>query len=131
MLTYLLVCFAWMFFRADSISDIGRILAKFAGMGTEVTNLFTSAQSCGLKESLRDTLLLRHSLSGHAFRQMFISFLYMGTLFSVGLITRKESGISIIKRQHPVIRWICYYAVVAVIMYSSPEEESQFIYFQF
>ncbi|MCQ2249262.1 MAG: hypothetical protein MJZ50_09650 [Treponema sp.] len=54
-----------------------------------------------------------------------------GIVFSVGIITRKESGLSIIKRKHPVIRWICYYAVVAVIMYSSPEEESQFIYFQF
>lgn len=133
LVTYLLVCFAWMFFRADSIADIGRILAKFAGMGSEVTAFFTRAQSSGLKESLRDALLLKHSLSGHAFKQMFVSFLYMGILFSVGIITRKESGLSIIKRKHPVIRWLCYYAAVYTILYSyfSSQTESQFIYFQF
>lgn len=131
--TYILVCFAWIFFRANNIHDIPLIFSKIGNLFTELKAFLSCIPEYGLKESLRARLLLEHGLSGHAMTELIISFFYVFILFMVGLYTRKESGLAIIRRKNIVIRWLCYYAVMIIIVYSyfTSHGETQFIYFQF
>lgn len=131
--TYILVCFAWIFFRANSISDAEILLNKLTKIPGELSLFIKGIPSIGIKDAIRDLLLLKITLTGHAFTETAISWFYMGILFIVGLVTRKESGIEIIRRKNCFTRWILYILIFYSIMYAmtSSGQQSEFIYFQF
>ena len=112
--TFLLVCFAWIFFRADSVTGALLIIKQmFTGVGSYVL-----------------------SIPGLNSFNIFILVFSVIVLFVVDYIC--ELGISIeniILRQNIVIRWLIYaLAVWSVIMlgiYGVSYTSSQFIYFQF
>jgi len=113
-LVFLLVCFAWIFFRSASLSEAGfainRIftgfkLAKTAELGLDKANLIALAVSAFV-------------------------------LFSVSAL-RENGKISLEKTEKMNIfaRWLIYYALIFAVLifgiYGPGYAESQFIYFQF
>jgi alginate O-acetyltransferase complex protein AlgI len=115
MVTFFLVCFAWIFFRANSISDAIYIISRlFTGweslaiqalkatrfFGIEKFHLITGVVSVGI-------LLLIHLLQGDTHFDQWLS--------------KKRTG----------LRWAVYYSMVLAILLFGNFGTKEFIYFQF
>lgn len=120
-LTFGMICLAWIFFRANTISDAGYILTHlFSGLKTLPADLF-SMPFVKLNILLgRDKFDFIAALCGIAF------------LIVTHLLQRKESGRALLGRQNVYVRWAFYYAIICSILFLGAYNESQqFIYFQF
>lgn len=116
--TFVLVAFAWIFFRANSVHSAFYI----------VKHLFT-----GIPEIL--SKLLNHQsvfeYIGLGKRDLILSVLLILFLESVHYIQSKKS-LSVIFTQKPMyVRWAVYYGVILAILFLGVFENRQFIYFQF
>ena len=104
--TFNLVCLAWIFFRANSLSDgLYVITGMFAGVGTTKTFL-----------SLQDTSQL---------------VILIVSLVIICLARYKEFTIDKISALPAYLRWGIYYALVLSIISFASYGEEKFIYFKF
>ncbi len=114
LLTFLLVTFSWIFFRANSVSEAGYIIKQLS------TTTFSFSQ---IKETL-----LQLNISIPFF--ITISLLICLLIFSDWL--QERAGIiQFVNRRSVAIRWSVYFAVVGMIMFFGVWGNQQFIYFQF
>ncbi|MDC6366496.1 MBOAT family protein [Muricauda sp. AC10] len=115
-ITFTIVCFAWVFFRANSFADSTTIIAGF------FTNNFN--------ELFGDNLYLI-GFKEHEFSLLALSIL---SLTLLERFHRKQSILSILNKQPIVFRWAVYLSIAVFItifgVYGS-EVPSEFIYFQF
>ncbi len=106
--TLIAVCFAWIFFRAHTISDAGYI----------VTHLFTG---------------LSHPLDGVLVGRTVSRMILIGAFFAVELW--QEQGGSILtslNRAPALMRWATYFGMVyACVFFYLHSQQQSFIYFQF
>ncbi|WMJ82393.1 MBOAT family O-acyltransferase [Clostridium sp. MB40-C1] len=117
LITFILVDFAWIFFRANSISDAIYIIKNlFNGLGDVQ----------GLNE-IKD-ILLSLGLDKVSFGVGVIAIVIMEIAH---LIQARQSLIKFIREKPILIRWTFYYALILTIMLFGVFEQSQFIYFQF
>ena len=119
LITFLLVDFTWIFFRADSLTAaIGVIRRMFAGFGMP---------------PFRDGSLFSLGLSKLDFM---LALIWIAVLVAVDILHRRNVGIrSWILRQRLVIRWTVYIAAIFIVLifgfYGPNYDAAQFIYFQF
>ena len=114
--TFLLVCFAWVFFRAATISDALYVLSHmFAGIGSPDSYI----RSCALQMGLTFSNLVFHCLP-------------MIPLFFFDLFSLKTDVIARISKQRFFIRWPVYILLLLVILlFSEKGVTTEFIYMQF
>ena len=116
--TFILVDFAWIFFRAQSMTVAIAVIAK----------IFTGFNP----KSLLNGGLFELGLDKANFIMALISIFI---LFCVSLIRRRHSIRAFLARQNIVIRWAFYFAVIFTILifgvYGPGYSAAQFIYFQF
>jgi D-alanyl-lipoteichoic acid acyltransferase DltB (MBOAT superfamily) len=104
-LTYILICFSWIFFRAENVQDAFLIIRKIV---SPTGPLF------------KDNLVMLYGLIGVAvlmareFKQEFM-----------------RHSISLFDNRNPYIRYATYLAVLMLISLIGVYDGSQFIYFQF
>lgn len=116
--TFILVDFAWIFFRAGSmtvaVGVIRSIFTNFAPYSLLNGGVF----ELGLKAS-----------------DFALAILSIAVLFTVSLIRRRHSIRAFIARRNIVIRWAIYFAIIFIILifgvYGPGYSAAQFIYFQF
>lgn len=106
--TFNLVCFAWIFFRANSLSDAAYI----------VMHLFSPTNSRIVELGLRVSDFL---IAGAA---IFI-------LELVQFVQRRTSVRQLVATQPLIIRWPVYYAAILTVLVFGKFTSQQFIYFQF
>lgn len=115
--TFILVDFAWIFFRANKFSD-SVILIK---------NMFYFNPWIFYDGSIFKQLLNS--------KDFFMAAFGIGTVFIVDLIQRKQSLRLLISKQNIVFRWAIYLAAVIIIftfgIYGPGFNAQQFIYMQF
>ncbi len=110
--TFVLVCFAWIFFRANSLSDLRVLLTK----------LFTPWGS------LSDTL----SAMGLGVAAIIVTVLSIIVLDEFDILTGYESDeLAVCNRGKTSVVWCVWAVAVAWIMLLSVGGASSFIYFQF
>lgn len=115
--TFILVCFAWIFFRSNSISDaifIIRNLFKDLSNLKNIGYLVNSIEVLGLG---RTELIL-----------MIILLVFMELIH---LLERKKDIISYLNEKPLFFRWTCYYVLAFIIVFFQYSGGQQFIYFQF
>lgn len=119
-ITFVLVDFAWIFFRANSLSDAMYICS----------NLFTDI-STGLSYAAISELLATLGIKKFDFLMGIISIVFLELIHKY----QGESSIAKIINEKPLwIRWsFCYLILFAIILLGGYgyEEHTQFIYFQF
>ncbi len=104
--TFNLVCFAWIFFRANSIDDAFIL----------VRNLFEPAMDwAGLQN--------KYSLS--------LAFASLGTLILIELFQEGFKLSDLLDKKPTLIRWSVYSAAIVVILVFANYNVEEFIYFQF
>ena len=107
LMTFHLVTFAWIFFRASSISDALYVAGNlFNGVRLEVLNLFAQA------DLVRAAILILILLTGQALR-------------------KNGSGLQWLRARPVWIRWAIFTAMVIAIINMRPLMQSGFIYLQF
>ena len=97
----------------------------------ELANALSSVHAAGAVEAFRNLFVLDESISGYGIKHCAAAIGCIAVLLSADLITRRERGYDIIKRQHFLIRWICYYLLVFAILFCSVTGKTAFVYFQF
>jgi alginate O-acetyltransferase complex protein AlgI len=122
--TFALTCFAWIFFRANSLSDALYMINKLGSGWAELSSSLLSrnfAYTSGL-------------LKGLGLSQ--VDFLIaVGSIFFLEVIhfvQRRGSGRALLRKQPTAVRWAFYYSLLAAILFLGAFNQSQqFIYFQF
>ncbi len=115
-LTFMLVCIAWIFFRANTLEDAFYI----------VKNLFVFNP-----EIVFNTDLYKLGLEQREFRIALISIL---VLIGANLLERKYDLLQVLRKQPLMIRWGYYLFLTLYILFYGvygDDEKASFIYFQF
>ncbi|MFN8205950.1 MAG: MBOAT family O-acyltransferase [Bacteroidales bacterium] len=116
--TFSLTCFAWIFFRANSLADAFYIIrSSFTGLFADVQAI-RHAEHINLIPGLTKTQLLT----------VLAAILLME---AVHLFQYRVSLNSWITRRPAYVRWSIYYAALFIIFFFGVFENRQFIYFQF
>jgi D-alanyl-lipoteichoic acid acyltransferase DltB (MBOAT superfamily) len=115
-ITFSLVCFAWIFFRADTISDAFNI----------ISNLFTGWERVFAAATLR-----KIPFWGPLKFELIISLISIGILLAAHLMEERWNVIDRFSEKPIWIRWPVYYFFLMAILLFGNLGAKQFIYFQF
>ena len=115
-ITFLLLCFTWIFFRANSITDAVWIIRKlFWDIGRPMVYLQTCVICLGLTKAAAIGILTS-----------------IAVLAIYDLLSLKGDVIAAFSRQKFFIRWPVYVLfLIAIALFSSKNVATEFIYFQF
>lgn len=115
--TFLLICFAWIFFRAKDISDALYIISHI------ITGFGNCLNASVIKESISGLGLSRN--------EFYIAIASIGFMEFVHLVQRHGSIRHMLRDKPAWFRWSLYYAMLFGIIFFGVFRETQFIYFQF
>lgn len=118
--TFVLVCFAWIFFRAANFSDAFYVITH---LHVGVTALLMHLDLQGMKASL--------SLMGLRPSELVLSVSSVGILLAVEITQTYGSVRQRVALWPVAARWGLYYGLVLSIVFFGVFRGSQFIYFQF
>lgn len=117
-ITFILVDFAWIFFRANSLTDAWYI----------INNFFT-----GINSQISSIGMLSNSLSGFGFSKYELA-VAVGVILIMEVIhlIQRHGSIRHMMRDKPIwFRWSLYYVLVFMILFLGAYGNQEFIYFQF
>jgi D-alanyl-lipoteichoic acid acyltransferase DltB (MBOAT superfamily) len=117
-ITFILVCFAWIFFRSNNLTDAGYILTHlFSGFTRYLDLQYLALQFRGLGIHEEDIVL---------------SLLFILILLIYDYLDRQDVVWSRLQNRPIWIRWSVYYLIMlSILFYSDNNEAKNFIYFQF
>ena len=115
--TFNLVCFAWIFFRANSLGDALYIVSHIADVKGSV-------------EAFRKIGMLKYINTFLLFDNGKFELLILLTAIAIYLLICKRS-FSILLRQPILIRWCAYIAILLSLFFLDVPVAQKFIYFQF
>jgi D-alanyl-lipoteichoic acid acyltransferase DltB (MBOAT superfamily) len=135
-ITFGLVCFGWIFFRANSMRDAFGIIAKLTALPAEMAGYIRQLPAVGLIGTIRAAFQLGkyvdHPIEFFGLANFGISGICIFVLLIHDALTRKASDAPAdIARTPLVLRWAGYYALTLTILLSWNAGQTQFIYFTF
>ena len=105
-LTFTLVCFAWIFFRAKDMSEAMTLIQNSLQFSIEKT-----------------------ALTG--FNELLTALILIAFMTSIEILHEKDKLVSLFNSRPTWQRWLCYYSFLFIIYFFGVFEKTQFIYFQF
>jgi hypothetical protein len=128
-----MAAFAWIFFRASSISDAFYVTSHlFTGVPDFIAGLARSATSLGrfigfLKAAFKP------ACGGQTFEELAIALISMVFIAFMGAMTARKSCVETMLETTPHwLRWTMYYVLVAwIVFFGAFNTSAQFIYLQF
>ena len=116
--TFTLVNFGWIFFRANSLNDAVYV----------VNNLFSS-----LGTQLSSWTNLKAAIVGYGLNQyeLMLAFAVIMLMEAVHLMQRQGSVREFLNKKPLIFRWAAYYSLIIIILGFGVYGEAEFIYFQF
>lgn len=121
LLTFSLTCFAWIFFRANTVEDAFYIVKHlFDGLINLPTDVFSAP------------FVKLRILLGRDKWDFIIAWASIAVLLVTHYLQRGTSGRTILNQQNTAVRWSFYFALLsAILFFGAFNESQQFIYFQF
>ncbi|RDC62893.1 MBOAT family O-acyltransferase [Adhaeribacter pallidiroseus] len=117
--TFSLVCFAWIFFRANSLADAWYIS----------THLFQNL--LGSTKEFGSQLLFGRNILGQYKQEFFLAVLFIIVLERVHYLQSQQKLRLEISKFRPLYRWGLYSMYLLVFIYFGVFNSNSFIYFQF
>ena len=128
-ITFIIISFAWIFFRADTVADSFAIIKGIFHIHSDAFSLLQMKNTLGVKEALRTAFALNDSSFG-GFSGM-ASTLFVLLILVITEIAGKK-GFSLTNSRHCVIRWLSYYSLALLIIFCfQTSMTSNFIYNNF
>ena len=118
--TFTLICFSWIFFRANTLSDAGYILTHFFDDFGKLSDL----------HYVRYELLTSERM-GFYKTDLVLSFFSIAFMEFVHKIQSHGSIRHMLRRKKVYVRWGVYYALILSIVFFGVFKYTPFIYFQF
>ncbi len=112
-LTFTLVTFAWIFFRANTLSDAGYLVTHIFAFPDQPLNDLVSPFGIGARAQFVTALLL------------------IGLLLGVDVLERLRGINATLNRSPRWVRWAVYYGVTAGVLLLGIWGHQEFIYFKF
>ena len=124
--TFCLVTFAWIFFRAESLGQAALVIRKIAEVPKCAAAFFVMKGE--VKTRIKDMFSLNDGSYGY-FTGMIVTLLLAFGMCLCELIVGKSKGIEYIKNKHFLFRWVLYLVLCFVIFFCSESGMSgNFIY---
>lgn len=121
--TFTLVCFAWIFFRANSMSDAFYIVTHlFAGVGGFIQSIVSLDLS---------RLRMFNVELGIPVVEFVIAMASIAFMEAIHLFQRRASITESLSAMPVPVRWAAYYSVIFAILFFGKFDANEFIYFQF
>jgi D-alanyl-lipoteichoic acid acyltransferase DltB (MBOAT superfamily) len=126
--TFALVCFAWIFFRAQSLTDAVYVATHlFSGTAAFVRQAVTH-----LGAVIHDHGLLDQICLGFHKKDVLLMIVLIGGLEAVQQIQKQKPVSRLLVGRPGWMRWLAYYGlVIGILTMGLFSHENQFIYFQF
>ena len=125
LITYSLVTFAWIFFRANNIKDAFYIAGRIPAALGDIGKLILHGQlSPNAIFNALGTVPVYQS-------DVILSFAAIFFLEAVHLVQRKHNILALVKQRPLYQRWTLYYLMIMLIIFFGVYQNRQFIYFQF
>jgi len=133
--TFALICFTWIFFRANTIADAFLITTKLAKLPAELAWYAQGLSQNGIIGTMRDAFQIgidvANPIQGFGLTRLGLSIIFISILIINDLLMRKTPDETILRQKPLVLRWAGYYALIFTILLSWNAGSSQFIYFTF
>lgn len=110
--TFCLVSISLIFFRAETLSDVGMVIQGIARLPQNIGQFIAIKGQLGFKEALRAAF----SIEG-GFVNMVDRLITLAVFICASVATRNKSGLEIIKSKPVAVRWLAYYALCLLIIY--------------
>jgi D-alanyl-lipoteichoic acid acyltransferase DltB (MBOAT superfamily) len=115
LVTFILVCFAWIFFRADNVKIAFYIASHIiTGLPAIIRHPHNLIQYFGIEK-----------------KELILCFVVIFLLEAVHLIQRKIDIVQYFKARPIYFRWAIYLCILGIAFFFGIFEKRQFIYFQF
>lgn len=111
-LTFCLLTFSLIFFRAETFSDVWDIIRGIARMPQDMAMFFAMKSQFGLKQAVKTIL----AIDG-GFVNMVNRLFTLAIFICISISTRNKNGLEIIKSKPAVVRWAVYYTFCLLIIY--------------
>jgi alginate O-acetyltransferase complex protein AlgI len=118
--TFHLVTFAWIFFRASSLADAWYVVTHLLSTTSSHVSPLAS-QSSGLA-NLLSPVLMDKGMHGFALMTLSVLLMFAGSYYGKRIR---------VQAQPLLVRWGVYYALVLALVYLSVYDDVGFVYFQF
>lgn len=127
-LTFSLVTFAWIFFRARSIADAFYVITHLhVGLG-EFLNRAAAVFFLDFNTAPVKNLIIRLGVPVFTFNKIVIAILIMEF---AQLVQRRENFSRWFRKKPQWLRWCCYILLLSLIFYWGKFDIQEFIYFRF
>jgi len=135
MLTFIVVCLAWVFFRAESLSDAGLIFGKLTQLPGDLGRSLTQLPQIGITGVMGSLFQIgyhaSHPIADFGRSQFDQSVIFISILLFIEIITRKTDGTTLIMKMPLGLRWAGYYGLIVTLIVNWQSGTSDFIYFTF
>ncbi|HRY28487.1 MAG TPA: MBOAT family O-acyltransferase [Elusimicrobiota bacterium] len=132
-ITFSLICFSWIFFRAENLREAFYIVGHiFSGVGPFVKNFTLYLLNVNFKLGLTvDSAVRDQLLMGQTMPEFRRALLAIGFMEIVHLIQRHKNIRHFLSQKPFLARWTVYYLLVISILLWGLFKDEKFIYFQF
>lgn len=130
-ITFLLVSFAWIFFRSRDLQEALLIAKKVLLAPTEIGQFLGMMKADGVKNALH-VMFSMVAEAGGATKGMTKIFMFLAVLFVADFMTFHKDGLQLVKKQNVVLRWLGYVVICSFILYNiNTSTNTDFLYFAF
>lgn len=129
LITFCLVSFAWIFFRARNLAEALAVIHGFGKIPMELASFISQENPTGFKDTLKELFALNNSSFGYLSGMMIVLATTAGFAI-INAATQKKEGLKIIKTLPLLLRW-CIYIVLTVIIWEASTSSVNFIYQNF
>jgi hypothetical protein len=128
---FLTVCFAWIFFRANTIHDALLIISKLTELPSELAGYVRGLSELGVVGTVQAAFQLEGAIAGFNLIQFGLSGIFMGILILSDIWTKETPGVTRIMKKPLLVRWAGYCILMMIILLNWNAGSSQFIYLTF
>ena len=131
LVTFCLVTFAWIFFRAESLGQAALVVRKIAEVPKCAADFFAMKGEIGATEALRAVFSFTDEACG-GFKGMLCILAFAIIFCAASLCVKKSGGLEFVRSKPLVFRWILYAALCSALLPALvSNSNTEFLYFAF
>lgn len=112
-ITFCLVSFAWIFFRAENVGAAVRVIQKLTKIPSELAFLNPLKPITELKTQFKEVFALANP--GFGLKEMAMTVFLLMVFVIISFMTRKKAGLEIIREKPIVLRFALYFTLIITL----------------